>query len=99
VLPRNVSADLLDANGTTWAFGRVERVGPVNNPQVNRLAMLASREACRSYCGRTADARLCVRRGSAERERVLAVRGAQHRREGGTLDPLNATYKFPDAGG
>jgi hypothetical protein len=56
VLPRNVSADLLDANETTWTFGVVGGVGRVNTSQVKRLAALAGIEVCRSYCGRIADA-------------------------------------------
>jgi len=69
----SLNPDLLDANETTWAFAPVDGVGRVNNTQVKRLATLASSEAGRSYCGRTADARLCVRTESAERARALAV--------------------------
>ena len=48
--------DLLDANETNWPFAVAGGAGDVNNPQVKRLATLASAEACGSYCGRTADA-------------------------------------------
>jgi hypothetical protein len=50
-----LSADLLDANESTWAFVFVGRVGWNGILLVKSLVMLASIESRRSYCGRTAD--------------------------------------------
>ena len=50
-----LSADLLDANESTWAFGFVGRVGWNGTLLVKALVMLASMDGCRSYWGRIAD--------------------------------------------
>ena len=47
------TADLLDANETTWAFVAVERVGRVRTALVRGLAALAAKDRYRNYCGRS----------------------------------------------
>jgi hypothetical protein len=64
-----LSADLLDANESTWAFAAIYRVDCVKNPLVSGLAALASIGPRRNYCGRIADAAHGAIAGERERER------------------------------
>jgi hypothetical protein len=50
-----LSADLLDANESTWAFVFVGRVGWNGTLLVKSLVTLANIDSCRSCCGHTAD--------------------------------------------
>jgi hypothetical protein len=92
-----LTTGLLDANETNWAFVVVDGVGRVNNQQVRTLARLTRHDGCRSYCGRIADGAL-FDPDSTERERALAVRGAQSLALRGTPTPPSGTgiseYRF-----
>jgi hypothetical protein len=75
---RDGTADLLDANETTWAFVDVDHVGRVKKRQVKKLATLVSVGVCWNYCGRIADGRDHVG-GIAHRVRTESVTGRRMR--------------------
>ena len=70
---RRSRRDLLDANESTWAFVVIGSVGRNVRLHVTRLATLARRDGCRSYCGRTADRKA----SSGEREDAGGSRRSQ----------------------